>query len=111
MTLRELIPGLRVQVSFPPAGVIGKHWIDAIVFEKRGLCAHLALVGHPAWRKHYIGLVINKRDLDAGLVRPQPSGSINRCTQCGLPVHASESNDDSICVPCMRVLGLAPELP
>ncbi len=108
MTLRDLKPGLRIQVSFPAPGVIGKHFIDAIVFERSRTAAHVALVGHPVWKKHYIGLVLNKRDLDAGLARPFPGVQIACCPSCGAPAHPIETNDDDLCPLCMRDRGLYP---
>lgn len=32
---------------------------------------------------------------------------ITRCPDCGDPTHASESDDDGRCVPCMRAAGIA----
>lgn len=109
MTLRDLIPGLVIQVSCPPPKGTGKHWMDAYVLERTKKSVHVALVGHPAWAKHYIGLVLNKRDLDAGLARvPAGVPQYPRCPSCGKPTHASESNDAGTCELCMRDRGLYP---
>lgn len=108
MTLRELLPGLVIQVSCPPPGAIGKHFIEAIVLERTRCNVHVALIGHPAWAKHFIGLVLNKRDLDAGLARIPPGVQVPCCPSCGKPTHATESNDEGTCQLCMRDRGLYP---
>lgn len=36
---------------------------------------------------------------------------IDRCTGCDAPAHASETNDDGLCVLCMQARGITPITP
>lgn len=72
MTLSDLRVGRRIQVSFPPPGMIGKHWVDAVVVSRGGtrhwFRASVMLVDY----SRSDGLNISHRDCAAGLVRSAP---------------------------------------
>lgn len=99
MTIDDLFPGRYVEVSYPPPGVIGKHWVLALVREATKHGVAIMLVGHPLWRKHYIGVTVNKRDLAFGLVR---ECTMNRCRGCGFPVPRNECDADGVCAACLH---------
>lgn len=102
MKLADLQEGHHVEVHWAGIG-----WVRGYVTKVTPNRAHVALPGHPLWSKHWQGVTLSRHDFTFGLVRDCAS----RCTGCDFPAHATESNDDGLCVACMREAGIAPLYP